>query len=227
MIARLTLLFVIATSLLSAEDCLCNPTRGGHPGGTYQFKSATAWQPCQFHFNVLNRWDGNHPLIQPDTRPNEFWYHTPTAAKHFMKFRKIPEGRRVRIVGFDLNVVSRFTGRDGSRRGLWWARWVFGEGTPWENRYPSGWAFIALHTGDHSGDGNIVEPPVGRDVLLWEQMPIAERRLNYVRPWRDDSIINGLLPGGVLELRQGMFNFSGHESQIETTGEFFFCYEKT
>ena len=217
-----------ALPLLRADDCGCSPARAQLPRARgYQGVSATNWKPCQFHFNVMDRWDGNHPLIQPDTRPNEFWYHTPTAAKHMMNFTKVPEGRRVRIVGFDLNVVARFTGRDGVRLDwLGYAKWIFGQGTPWEDRYPSGWAFIALHTGDDSLSTTITEPHVGRDLILWEQMPVAEQRHNFVRPWRDDSIINGLLFGGALELRQGMFNWSGHEAQIETTGEFFFCYQE-
>lgn len=213
----LILVMFTVLSLQGADDCLCENIK-----------------PCQFHVNVVNRWDGSHPLIKPDTRLTEFWYHTPIAAKHPMKFTKIPKDRKVRILGFDLNAAARFTGRDGSRRRYWWASWVFGLGTLWKDRYPSGWAFIALHTGDHSGDQTVVDQApssdfttgVSRDVLLWEQLPIAEVRYNYVRAWRDDSVINGLLPGGVLELKQGMFNWSGHETQVETTGEFFFCYQE-
>lgn len=216
-----------AVPRLAAEDCQCDPLLGQPPRArVYQTSGTADWKPCQFATNVVDRWDGDHPLIQIDTRPTEFWYHTPTAAKHRMKFSDVPAGHKVRIVGFDLNVVCRFTGRDAQRFGFsGFVDWVFGAGKAWAHRYPSGWGFIALHTGDTSRPTTIVEPHVGRDVILWEQMPIAEQQVRLLRPWRDDVIINGVLADDILELRQGMFDFSGHETQIETTGEFYFCYE--
>ncbi len=53
-----------ALPLLRADDCGCSPARAQLPRARgYQGAPAAKWKPCQFHFNVMNRWDGDHPLI--------------------------------------------------------------------------------------------------------------------------------------------------------------------
>ena len=84
---------------------------------------------------------------------------------------------------------------------------------------------MALHTRDGSRPVHVTRPPSGRDVLKWAQMPIADVRHKIVSSWRENLIVNGTLPHNTLWIKHAAFNWDGREFQIETTGEFYFCYE--
>ena len=168
------------------------------------------WKPCVISTNVIDRFSAaTTDTVELDLRPAEFGYHTPRGSFHPIEFVQVPSGAHVRIVGYDLDVVARWTNRDG-RLGV-----------------KAAWGLVALHTFDNTQSPYIVKPAAGRDVLKWSQMSVSNQaRHQLVAPWRDDAIVNGVLTSSnTLWIKQAMFNSTGQEVQIETSGEIFFCYQ--